>query len=63
MTDSKVFVGIRLEESLIARIDAIAEGQHGLKVPRSEVIRLALDRGLASLEEERSKPHKARKKG
>lgn len=47
---------IRIEEDVIQRLDAIAaamtERAAGVKVARSNVIRLALERGMAVLEED-----------
>lgn len=53
--DRRVYVGVRVETELLDRIDAIAEGQVGLKVPRSEVIRLALDLGLKTIEKQNAR--------
>jgi len=50
MAWTKEYVGVRLDRELLVRVDAIAEGQFGMKVPRSEVIRHALDLGLNALE-------------
>ena len=52
-SERKEYVGVRLDAELLARVDALAVGQSGLTVPRSEVIRLALARGLDALEAER----------
>lgn len=50
---TKTFIGVRLDAEQLARIDALAQGgAAGLKAPRSEVIRLALERGLHVLERE-----------
>lgn len=47
-----VYVGVRLEADLVDRLDQLAQGTHGLKVPRSEVVRLAITKGLTILEKE-----------
>lgn len=52
------YVGVRLEPELMERLDDLAKGANGLKVPRSEVVRLAIARGLTVLERE----NKAKKK-
>lgn len=57
-TRRKKYIGVRLDESMLARIDQQAEGLHGLKAPRSEVIRIALERGLDALEKETGKKKK-----
>jgi len=46
----KTMTGLRIDDDLIARIDALAEGASGLSVPRSEIIRLAIRTGLDVLE-------------
>lgn len=62
MSEEKtVAVGLRLPESLMARIDAYAEKRtralDGLTtVSRSDVVRAALLRGLSLLEAEENKP-------
>ena len=47
-------VGIRLPDDMVTRIDALiaamARGSLGIGVTRSDVMRLALDAGLESLE-------------
>lgn len=48
--DKKTYVGVRLDAEQLARIDALAEGLYGLKASRSDVIRLAIERGLDALE-------------
>lgn len=49
-------IPIRLDDDLLDRIDrvidAMVERTAGAKVPRSSVLRLALERGLDSLESE-----------
>jgi predicted transcriptional regulator len=47
---TKTMTGLRIDDDLLARIDALAEGASGLSVPRSEVIRLAIRTGLDVLE-------------
>jgi metal-responsive CopG/Arc/MetJ family transcriptional regulator len=49
-TKTKTMTGLRIDDDLLARIDALAEGASGLSVPRSEVIRLAIRTGLDVLE-------------
>ena len=43
---TKTFVGVRLDDAQIAKIDALAKGKYGLKASRSEVIRMLIDHGL-----------------
>ena len=50
MSKNKIFIGVRLEPEQIARLDALTQGEHGIKAPRSEVIRLAIAKGLEVLE-------------
>ncbi|HQL17105.1 MAG TPA: ribbon-helix-helix domain-containing protein [Rectinema sp.] len=47
---TKTMTGLRIDDDLLARIDALAEGASGLSVPRSEIIRLAIRTGLDVLE-------------
>ncbi len=51
---TKTMTGLRIDDDLLARIDALAEGASGLSVPRSEVIRLAIRTGLDVLERDRA---------
>ena len=53
-TKTKTMTGLRIDDDLLARIDALAEGASGLSVPRSEVIRLAIRTGLDVLERDRA---------
>ena len=48
-------IGIRLEEDVIARIDAIAEklSRPGLALTRTQAIRIALETGLKAIEKEK----------
>jgi len=59
-------ISIRLDEGLLARLDALAEEltkrAAGARVGRSSVMRLALERGLASLEGELGLARKPRKR-
>ena len=50
-------IAIRLPDSLLARIDDIAEymSKAGIPVTRAEVHRLAVSRGVAELEADRKK--------
>lgn len=50
--NEKTYVGVRLDSEQLARLDALAKGLHGLKASRSDVIRLAIERGLDALERE-----------
>ncbi len=64
MTDAKparrsrkpdAFMGVRLPRALVARVDALAARMHRRavsRVTRSDVVRLALLRGLDALEAE-----------
>lgn len=49
-------IPIRLEDELLERVDRVTDAMEaraaGAKVPRSSVLRLALERGLDSLESE-----------
>jgi len=47
---TKTMTGLRIDDDLLARIDALAKGASGLSVPRSEIIRLAIRTGLDVLE-------------
>jgi predicted transcriptional regulator len=49
-TKTKTMTGLRIDDDLLARIDALARRIMGLSVPRSEVIRLAIRTGLDVLE-------------
>jgi len=64
--ENRVFVGVRLDPAQLERVDALTDVQ-GFKVPRSEVIRRALDRGLEVLEAERAetspRPKRTPRKG
>lgn len=51
---TKTMTGLRIDNDLLARIDALAEGASGLSVPRSEVIRLTIRTGLDVLERDRA---------
>jgi predicted DNA-binding protein len=55
--DQQVQTAIRLPESVLSRADKLAErlSQPGMTVTRTEVLRLALHKGLAELESERKK--------
>ncbi len=56
---AKSLVPIRLEETMIQRLDALAEklskAAGGVEVNRSSVARRALDLGIAALEAEQAK--------
>lgn len=58
-------IPIRLEDDLIARLDALAaaltERAAGVKVTRTAAMRAALERGLESLEDEAGLSSKRRK--
>lgn len=58
-------IPVRLEDELIARLDALAaaltERTAGVKVSRSAAMRAALERGLASLEDETGMSARRRK--
>lgn len=47
---TKTMTGLRIDDDLLARIDALARRIMGLSVPRSEIIRLAIRTGLDVLE-------------
>jgi metal-responsive CopG/Arc/MetJ family transcriptional regulator len=48
---TKTMTGLRIDDDLLARIDALVGGRpSGLSVPRSEIIRLAIRTGLDVLE-------------
>ena len=47
---TKTMTGLRIDDDLLARIDALAKSAAGLSVPRSEIIRLAIRTGLDVLE-------------
>jgi hypothetical protein len=59
-------VPLRIEESTLDRLDrvasALSERAAGARVPRSDVIRIALERGLESLEKEMSLSRSKRKR-
>ena len=57
---TRAYVGVRLDAGLIDRIEALGEGSCGMRIPRSDVIRLALDRGLGVLEAEKAKASKGK---
>ncbi len=48
-------VGIRLDEDVLARLDAIAEklSRPGLELTRTDAIRIALETGLKAIEKEK----------
>lgn len=52
--EQQVQIAIRVPESWFARLDKVAEkmSQPGMKVTRTEVVRLAVYRGLVELEGE-----------
>ena len=49
-------IPVRLDEAMVARLDAVAEAMSkraaGASVSRSEVVRVAVDRGVSALEAE-----------
>lgn len=49
-------VPLRIDETILERLDrvaaALSERAAGARVPRSDAIRIALERGVASLEQE-----------
>ena len=47
---TKTMTGLRIDDDLLARIDALAKALRGFSVPRSEIIRLAIRTGLDVLE-------------
>ena len=55
--EHQVQTAIRLPESLLARVDKLAEAMSrpGMRVTRAEVLRLAAHKGVDDLEEERKK--------
>jgi predicted transcriptional regulator len=55
--EAQVQTGIRLSESLVERVDRIAEAmsQPGLTLTRSDVLRMAVHKGVDQLEAEREK--------
>ena len=53
MTPKTENIGMRIPLELLERIDRLRAGPHGTQVARSEIIRLALERGLAALEKKR----------
>lgn len=55
------YIGIRMEEELLARIDAFTTAA-GMRVARSEVIRRALELGLAQMERKREQARRSRRK-
>lgn len=55
--ETHVQMAIRLPESLLARMDKIAEhmSQPGMRITRAEVLRIATFHGVAKLESEKKR--------
>lgn len=56
-TETQTQTAIRLSDSLLARIDKLAErmSRPGIRITRADVIRLAVTQGTAALEAESKK--------
>jgi predicted transcriptional regulator len=56
-TDPQTQTAIRLPDSLLARLDKLAErmSEPGMRVTRTEVLRLAVFRGASELEAEKGR--------
>lgn len=54
-TPEKVQIGVRLEEDLVDRLDAVAKklSRPGLEITRADAIRVVLEAGLAAIEKEK----------